>query len=65
MVWELGGESTLKRIVLWDNKLIKNVLMPWKDRMAGVMRAQAHKTEYGFLLRGIRKKEVHCHTAGN
>lgn len=50
-----GGGGTVKKIVLWDTRLSKNVLMPWKDRMAGAVRAQAHITECGFLL-GIRKR---------
>lgn len=29
--------------------------MPWKDRMAGAVRAQAHIKKYGFLT-GIRKR---------
>lgn len=50
-----GGMGALKKIVLWNTRLSKNILMPWKDRMTGAVRAQAHIKEYGFLT-GIRKR---------
>lgn len=60
-----GGGGALKKIVLWNTRLSKNVLMPWKDRMAGAVRAQAHIKKVWVSYRYQKKEEAFGQVAGN